>query len=675
MNQPMATEAVATVATHGGDPAAGEADPTRVGWAVATGVFLLLVADLPNLSTGPWASKAAVLSVLGFAGLPFLVWRAVGRGTSRRSTAEVWAARAAAAFVVVAGFATIGATRPVLAVVGLYQLGTGLLFVVAIAGCWALGTILGQADRRVLVTAIIAGSVVNAVVGILQVVVGLQNVGLPLYAFQEADGLLTNPVHLGALLAATLVLVAERFRRRSGSVWVTVGVLGAGVGVTGSRMPALLVLAVAAWVLWRSRSRRSQDGAIDRSARARAFGFGALSLGGVAAGSALTLVRSSTGVVAQAANSTVNETFGERISAWAAGLHAIAHKPLLGAGPGQFREATSALFSLSYVRQNGGAYFLDAHNILIEYAVTTGLIGTFLLVGWLTLSGSTGRGPLLGFAAVLVVSALIEPLNPVTTPLMVLTIGAAALTSPDDQVALATGPIDPLGKRKRSPAAPSPLPRRLVQVSVILAALSGVAALDLVVGDAALQRSYSEYSVAQDAAAQSAASTANDLLMPWPEPASQLGAIHQYLGIDVRFPVQKREAVDWRRQAVLRDPTNWMMWTSLAQAQALDGQLGDAKASARAALRFFPHDVAALALLGTLAAAQHQSAVAHGWFGRALAVEPGDAGLRALYEGRCQPALPGARPSSIPQGCAGPLRGGDVATGVTRGGEAATPAT
>lgn len=636
---------------------------SRAGWAVAIAAFVLIVGVLPDLSTGPWPPKAAVLLVLGAAGIPILAWRAIGRGAARRTTAEMWAARAAVGFVVAAALATIGASRPLLAVVGLYQQGTGLVFVASIAGCWAVGTIVGPDDRRILITAIIAGAVVNSVVGILQVAVGLQYIGLPLYQGVQADGLLTNPVHLGALLAAALVLAAPRFAASPGSLWVVVAILGAGVGITGSRLPALMVLGVALWVLWRAwradSTSPSQRGRGRRATLRTGVGFAGLSVGAVVAGSVLALVRgsSSSGVAGATAGSTVNETFGQRLSAWTAGLHALVDKPLLGAGPGQFRTATSALFPASFVRQNPDLYFTDAHNIVIEYAVTTGLLGAILLVAWLALSLGTKRGPLVGFAIVLLASGLIEPLDPVVTPLMMLALGAAALRPIRSPAAAVASPAKApsRGSSRRQPGDPgtSGPPRPVRWASLALVGVASAAAVTFLIGDAALQYSSSQYSVAQDTTAQSAASVANDLLAPWPDPATQLGEIHGYLGLDVRFAAQKQQAISWRRQAVLRDPTNWILWTYLAQAQALNGELGPAQASALSALRWFPHDVATLTLLGTLAAVQHQPAAAHAWFGRALAVAPHNAGLRALYDGRCRPAVSGLRTSAIKQGCAG----------------------
>jgi len=551
----------------------------------------------------------------------------------------------------VAGVATLLSARPILAVVGLYQQGTGLIFVSAIAGSWALGTALGPPDRRILMTSVIVGASVNAVVAVAQVTIGLQNVGLPLYSNGSADALLPNPVYLGALLAAALVLVLPRFEERPGELWPVVGLLGVGVGVSGARMAALLVVAIGVWeiwAVWRTGRRRIRLG---ERRWTRAGAFVSLGIGGVAGGSLLAWIRGSTGVASQAVSSTADETFGQRLSTWSTGLHEIVHRPWFGAGPGQFRAATSSLFSLSFERQNNGVSFSDAHNLVIEYAVTTGLIGVALLLAWLGLSVWRGRGPLLGFAVVLFVTGLIEPLNPVTTPLMFLALGAAGLSRPE--VNERRPEVDPDGRPEEEPLGipTGPLPRGLAWASVGVAAVATAGGLVFLIGDAALQRSYTEYSVAQDAAAATAGSTANDLLAPWPEPASQIGLIHQYLALDIRHPSQKLTAIDWMRVAAHRDPTDWTLWTNLAEGQAVAGHLDAAEVSSRTALHSFPYFVPALTLLGSLAEAQHEDTAARAWFGRALAVNPTNSRLRALYDGRCHPELPGGHGFNLRPSC------------------------
>src|SRR5207249_1102745 len=120
---------------------------------------------------------------------------------------------------------------------------------------------------------------------------------------------------------------------------------------------------------------------------------------------------------------------GQRWATWKAGAHAVAHRPVLGAGPGRFGAATLPYRTLATVRQGqADAYYVDAHNIVVEYAATTGLFGLAALLAWVTLMFRGASGPLLAFAAVLLVLHLTEPMSVGVTPLAFLALGAAGPT-------------------------------------------------------------------------------------------------------------------------------------------------------------------------------------------------------------------------------------------------------
>src|SRR5205807_863220 len=72
----------------------------------------------------------------------------------------------------------------------------------------------------------------------------------------------------------------------------------------------------------------------------------------------------------------------------------------------------------------------DAHNIVVEYATTTGIVGVLLLLAWWVMAGiEAGRGgqaELVVAALALLVHHLFEPQELVLTPLMLLLAGAAA---------------------------------------------------------------------------------------------------------------------------------------------------------------------------------------------------------------------------------------------------------
>src|SRR5271166_1650467 len=344
--------------------------PSRTGWAVAGGVFLLTVAYLPNLSYSSIAPETAVLMVLRAAGLPLLVARALAL-VPAQNAAQRWAAWCGIGFVAVGGLSVAWSAAPALSLVGPFQQPTGWAFMVAVAGCWALGTGLGDPERRLVETALIAGAIVNAVVAILQVLVGLGPLDLPSYGGQ-ATGTFGNPVFLGALLAGAVALVGPRFVSDPVRYGVITALLGLGLGMCGERLPALLTLVVIRWMVWRGWRQRDSSGA-GAQVWKRVLLFGILAIGSVVAGSLVTALRNAGGVLNQTAASTASETFGQRASVWAVGLRAVAAHPLLGAGPGQFLVATSKLYSESFTRTVGGIYFLTAHNFIIEYAATIGV--------------------------------------------------------------------------------------------------------------------------------------------------------------------------------------------------------------------------------------------------------------------------------------------------------------
>src|SRR5207248_2666815 len=99
----------------------------RPGAALALGalVVLLLVGYSTNLAAGFWSPRAAVLLVATAIGLP-LVGRLVVHDQPLRPVA--WAA---AAFAVWAAVSAVASSNHVVAVFGLYNQGTGLLFVTA----------------------------------------------------------------------------------------------------------------------------------------------------------------------------------------------------------------------------------------------------------------------------------------------------------------------------------------------------------------------------------------------------------------------------------------------------------------------------------------------------------------------------------------------------------------
>ena len=126
--------------------------------------------------------------------------------------------------------------------------------------------------------------------------------------------------------------------------------------------------------------------------------------------------------------SAASETpFGVRPRVWLAGARYVLHHPLLGVGPGQFRDAVNSTATLSFFQNVlSGRILTDGHDIFVEVVVTTGLLGLVCFLVWLLGAARTAaRCTFLGFAAAMIAVALVEPMNVAVLPLAFLGLGAA----------------------------------------------------------------------------------------------------------------------------------------------------------------------------------------------------------------------------------------------------------
>jgi len=619
--------------------------------AVAVGAFLLAIAYLPKITSSNLPPEFTVLLVLGAAGLPLLIARALDRTETERTETEKWASRCAIAFVVIGLVSAVVATAPTLAVFGLYVQRTGWLFMLAVAGCWALGTGIGAKDRHWLELALIAGALVNAVVAILQQLVGLNGIGFTDFSGLP-DGLQGNPVFLSALLAASLALIAPRFNEMPRRWWWVLTAIGIALGMSGERLSALLALAVAAYLVWTSRPARTE--APDPEAWRRALYFAGLTLASLVGGSLVARAAGGVGVVSHTVSSTTSATFGQRLEYWWLGLRATLSHPLLGSGPDQFQAATSPLVPTSFARSNGGGsgvIFLDAHNMVIEYASTIGLIGCGLLIAWLVFALRNRRGPLLGFAVVLLIVELAEPQDLVVTPLAFLALGAAAFATgvpgPGDD---ATSPRKQAVEAPTWPAARAPGWWRPATVGALVAA--GTLGVLLLIGDFSYQAGFNQVSTSINTALNSER-RANSVLFAWPEPAIVSANLYASLAaghVAGTLPL----ALQWGQGAVNRNPTDGSLWATLAHYQQASGDFSAARHSAQTAVRNQPWNTSALNILGALAAADGHNAEARYWFGRSLAVIPTQSPVRGylkhLSEG-CRVQGPPSRAGTLRFSC------------------------
>ena len=479
---------------------------------------LLPLAFSPAASHTFWAPKAAVCLLLVGPGLVALA-RLVRAGDT--------AARLAALFLAAATVSTLASGRVALALTGPPNWGTGLVFVAVLTGAWALGRSVGEERRRQLVLALLIGALVNALVAWLQsrdlVPASLESPG-------RSSGLMGNAVHLGALCAAGIALTGDLIRRsRCWPAWLPALILlGGAAQLSGGRTAVGLGVVATASVVARAGWRR---GAAAASVVLAAFLVaGAWAGAGAVTGSGRSVGAGSGSQVA------------ERADLWRLSADAVLERPAFGWGPGRFEAATSPRYT-ARVTEGGVRTYKDAHNWVVEYATTTGLVGLALLLAWLVTAARTALGPLATFAVLGALFLLVEPQSVGFTPLVLLALGAASRAPP------------PFPAREHA--------RRGLRVASALGLAGGAAAAAvLLTGEVFLHGAVLD----NDSRAQERAS---DVLPPWPEVSIAGSRIEAFAGLH-SGPARQR-ALSLARQATRRDPADPAAWSFLGQLELVGG--------------------------------------------------------------------------------------------------------
>ena len=545
-------------------------------FAAAT-AFLLPVVFSPSVQATFWAPAAALCLVVAGVGLVPLL------RSARRD-------RAAAALVILVAAALASALladNRTLSFFGLYGWGTGFLFVLAVAGAWAIGRTIPARGVSLVEAALLAAALVNAAFALLEMAVDLSAFDLGKVS-SRALGLLGNPVHLGGLAGAAIVLVGDRLARAPRRWAIAPVLLAAAVQTSGSR--AGLAILVAGMLVV----------ALHVGRRTRAL-LVALVVVGVVAGAILTGIGGGQAVTTRVQEASGGGGFRARGETWAAGIRSIPDHPIVGIGPGLFRDAVAPRRTVALARAEGpDTLFVDAHNLVVEYAVTTGLLGLAALLGWLWFAVRQSRGPLLWFALLLLVNHLVEPQAVRTTPLVFLAAGAAA---PADAV--------------RELAARS----SVLIGRVALTAIAVVAAGVLLLGDFHLEQARLDF-------VHGHARSALRLLPHWAEPALLEGRIYLFEERVHRRPEDAAAALRWLRIAAERDRGNPMTWAVLGENLLAQGHRTEGVAALRQSLRANPTSVRALNDLGIEASIEGDDSEAATWFRRSLEMDPGQRSIR-----------------------------------------------
>jgi O-antigen ligase len=553
--------------------------PTLVAAALAFGLPLLAAPF--GLIAGYWSARELVLVLVAPLALPLLL------SLIRRRDA---AALPAAAFLLWAGIATALSPQPAMALWGQFATGTGLIFVAALVACWAWGRHLQ--DRTGLVaTAVLGAAVVSALIGIGQVTMDLSRFGMGA-SEGRADGMTGNAVFLGAFLAGALWVAGTHLRGRPVRMGAVAFLCAAGIQLSGSRIA--LLAAVAVVVL------------LPLTLRPRALMIAAV-VAGVAFATLLPTASSTSGGTERLA---AGGSTRSRTEMWMTGLDAVAERPVVGIGPGLFQPATSARRTLAFVRSEGeGRYFFDAHNLVIEYAVTTGVVGVLLLAAWLVFSlrGLRLRSPLAGFALVTLATHLVQPQSVVLTPLTFLALGAAA---------------------KRDAAEIRP-PARTASRPALIAGVVATGAIGLVVS-AALCYGFFALDQARLDFRQSDGDAADRFLPdPWWQAKEQRARIAVLRAREANAPVFPAEARRLREQAARDAPGDPRPLLSLADTYLQVGDVSSAHATLLKVLDVDPWSVPALNAVGRELAPGHPHDAAV-LLDRSLRVRPSQPEIREL---------------------------------------------
>ena len=532
---------------------------SSLGVFAAAGAAALCLAFSPKVNSVTFTPKFAVLLLFAAVGIAPLARLVTARSQLR------WPARAAVAFLVVALVSALVSPSPSVGFFGFYLWGTGWFFWLGAAGAFAIGASLSPKDRRWLLAGLLVGAIGSALVAVFQIVTNPASPGLSLYDGTQADAFLGNPIHLEALLLGGLALILGRVCRSPLRWCAVVLLLTVGLEFTFERLDIVILVLLVLYALYSYGARRGATFAL-----LVVVGYGIAYLSG------------GSGLGSRVTSGTSETTFGLRLRVWLQGGHYLLHHPLLGAGPGQLRTAVDSTATLSFDQHVlAGRVLADGHDIFVEVAVTTGLLGLVCFLVWLFGTvRSAARCGFLGFAGAMVAVELVEPLNLTILPLAFLAFGAATAVRLKPEVMpgaavgqLAAPPADHVTGRGVAVTA-----RIVTVVALVLALFLGVT---MVTGDAYMFRG-TDFRPGQPFNL-AAAKDANRLMPYWPDPALELAQIKAFDSL-TRASTAKTdlaEARQWTAVAVGRDSHNPQLWTLLAVADV------DLKAYGRARSEYY----------------------------------------------------------------------------------------
>jgi O-antigen ligase len=229
---------------------------------------------------------------------------------------------------------------------------------------------------------------------------------------------LGNPVFAAAMLSVALAVVVSRWKLKSLATIACLVAIASGLGTVGERSAYVVPLVAVTVALWRRRP------GITRSLLVVGLVAGTLAAW-IVIGRVLPASQTSVSPVVEFETPAAEQA---RFAVYSADAKGFLHRPFLGWGPGN---TWSAYVSSASPREmaTAGRGWADAHDLFLEVAVGSGVLGVAALV-WLLLAAlrrargvPAERSWIVASAIALGLFQLGEPVNVVVTPTLFLLLG------------------------------------------------------------------------------------------------------------------------------------------------------------------------------------------------------------------------------------------------------------
>lgn len=568
----------------------------RIDLAVLGLVAALLVFWLPFLYLATLTPRMALALALVGPGLVVVV------ALARRGDLG---ARVLGAFVAWTLLCALLAAHPRLSLLGGYGTDSGWIWTASFAAAWGLGRRLSPLGARFVPRVLVAGLAANALVGVLEAI--LEPGGDLATAEGRVAGLVSNSVFFAGLMCGGLALLGRLSASPGGRRATALGLMvlfACATNLSGSRTALLAgaVLAVAGAAV--GARVRDRTGSLAPVAVAAGLAAVAVVVGFACSVPLEGATSSSTRIGEVSADTGVSS----RLLAWRMGLDAVAERPVVGWGPGRFGEATTPRATAAFVRaESPDRFFHDAHNLLVEHLVTSGVVGVALLLAFGALAVGRARGPAAWFVLGVTVTWMLNPASTTTAPVALIALGAAW---------------------RREPAgAPAPAPLRIGSIRVgrlvgaVAGALGVLAGGVLIAADAYVDQGTITGDLATVERAQR--------LLPGEATITGLVTDARFNALQTggRTPEAERAVIASAERATREDPTRSTWWVRLAYAEGTFGdgtraeQLAAADRDVDRALERSPWSVEAMTAKYNLAGLTGDEAEVARWRDRLCEVE------------------------------------------------------